>query len=266
MPPRFLHRFYRHSPLPDLLRSLPRAWCESFRSFRFFQVFSGCYVTCGLRISRVLLGFVIGFQVSDEKFFGSLGEKPASHRSLAPVFRVDCRGWARRRGGRGSQSRTRSGTRSRPQFPFHSRTRSAPQSCTSPNPPIPILPATIRTLVHPKETNPRPPTPPHTAIHDRTQPSLPAQTPSKIEHSRTQSNTVEQGRTTSARRQPQDRANTCQHLTQPVHPKRTISRNTLDIARSPPSGEQFGSHRNIRYRAGRPLSSRLERGGGDGWL
>ena len=29
----------------------------------------------GLRISSVLLGFVIGFQVSGEKFFGALGEK-----------------------------------------------------------------------------------------------------------------------------------------------------------------------------------------------
>ena len=29
----------------------------------------------GMRIASVLLGFVIGFQVSGEEFFGSLGEK-----------------------------------------------------------------------------------------------------------------------------------------------------------------------------------------------
>ena len=55
---------------------------------------------------------------------------------------------------------------------------------------------------------------------------------------RTQSNTVEQGRTTSAPKRLQNCANTRQNLTQTDHPKHTISRKTLDIARSPPPAEK----------------------------
>ena len=55
---------------------------------------------------------------------------------------------------------------------------------------------------------------------------------------RTQSNTVEQGRTTSAPKRPQNRANTHPNLTQTVHPKRPIPSKTLDISRSPPLAEK----------------------------